>query len=282
MKKLLSAVIGIAACALCATAAAEKMDEYSATFVKERMCPLPKSVELFDAYVSFSKDSAILFSTANPLPETERQTLRDEAKMLFNFSPALKFSTDASCAEIPAEGYRIDIDENGVRIGASGLEGLVHSLKTLRQISELDRADASKRVLAHCKISDAPTLKNRMIHLCLFPELTPDRFEKYLRLAWYYKFNYVVIDGWGAMPLDKHPEFSFDKRIDKKPSNAGLTFAKNTQSRPFRRCKFGGTRRSRRSFRRSTFSKTALPNSPICSSRSAGHTAIRTPKQCRI
>lgn len=226
MKKLLSTAIGIAACALCATAAAEKMDEYSATFVKERMCPLPKSVELFDAYVSFSKDSAILFSTANPLPETDRQTLRDEAKMLFKFSPALKFSTDASCAEIPAEGYRIDIDENGVRIGASGLEGLVHSLKTLRQISELDRADASKRVLAHCKISDAPTLKNRMIHLCLFPELTPDRFEKYLRLAWYYKFNYVVIDGWGAMPLDKHPEFSFDKRIDKKTFKRWIDFCK--------------------------------------------------------
>lgn len=209
-------MIGIFACALSVSVAAEKMDEYSATFVKERMCPMPKSVELFDAYVSFSKDSAILLNSAKPLSESERLTLRDEAKMLFKFSPELKFATSAACAEIPDEGYRIDIDENGVRIGANGFAGLAHSLKTLRQMSELDRADASKRVLAHCKIADAPALKNRMIHLCLFPELTPDRFEKYLRLAWYYKFNYVIIEGWGAMPLDKHPEFSFDKRIAKK------------------------------------------------------------------
>lgn len=232
MRSIFSIVFSVLISCVCAFAQARKLDESAAQFVRERLCPLPQKAEFFDAYYTMSKDSSVLLRCSAELSDGDRRTLADEMQMLFKFLPKMVFKTDASCAPIPEEGYTLRIDGGGIDIGASGVAGLVHSLKTLRQMSELDRLDVFKRVFAHCDIEDAPEIKTRMIHLCLFPDLTADRFEKYLRLAWYYKFNYVIIEGWGTFPLEKHPEFSFEKRVSKSDFKRWIDFCKKYKMTP--------------------------------------------------
>ena len=70
-------------------------------------------------------------------------------------------------------------------------------------------------VFQKARIRDFAALGFRGIHLCIFPETTIEQLEKYVRLASYYKFNYVVIEPWGVFPYKSHPEFAYaDKKID--------------------------------------------------------------------
>ncbi len=203
--------------ALCLSAnAANKMDEYSTTFIKERLCPLPKTIELFDEYYTLAKDSKVCISTKNSLEKSEQEKISALFDFMFKIRPQFVFGKSKKCQDLHDEAYSIKIDQNGIKICANNIKGVIHSLKTLRQMSEIDRFDAKKLVFAYCDIKDAPEISVRMLHLCLFPGITIERFEKYLRMAWYYKFNYVIIENWGTFPLESHKEFAFDNKISKK------------------------------------------------------------------
>lgn len=112
-------------------------------------------------------------------------------------------------ASLKDEAYRIEITAGEVSIAASAPAGVRHAMKTLRQLAESERGSlkCSYHILPSVRIEDEPALGFRGIHLCWFPETPVWEIEKQLRLAAYYKFNYVVIESWGVVKLESHPEF---------------------------------------------------------------------------
>ena len=121
-------------------------------------------------------------------------------------------------AAVAPEGYDVDITAERLRISVSDPAGLRHALATLRQLAEPERNVLRFRhfLLAPGRISDAPALGFRAVHLCWFPESRVEELERSIRLAAFYKFNAVVIEPWGVFPFASHPEFCWpDRKVDR-------------------------------------------------------------------
>ena len=180
-----------------------------------KLCPLPKFVEFKPEYFILQKGGEIKIATQK-LDEKQVDFLESLPKQYWDFNCKLVFTELADAQKLGNEGYSIDIDNNGIVIEANGFFAVHHAFKTLRQMSEKQR-DGNGEVFAHCKIKDSATIALRAIHLCVFPERTLAVLEKYLRMASFYKFNYVFIELFGTFPFKSHPEFCFaNETVDRK------------------------------------------------------------------
>jgi len=123
------------------------------------------------------------------------------------------FSAFYSKDVFPKDGYHIEISASELKISAADSNGLFNALKTLRQLAEAKRGQmlTTEYILPQVRIQDAPATAFRGIHLCWFPETPLFEIEKQIRLAAYYKFNYVVLESWGMIKLKSHPEFCWSE-----------------------------------------------------------------------
>ncbi|MBR5626411.1 MAG: family 20 glycosylhydrolase, partial [Thermoguttaceae bacterium] len=91
-------------------------------------------------------------------------------------------------------------------ITASDLAGFRDSFKTLKQLAETFGVSAttedSRRFIPELEIDDVPRLVFRGLHLCWFPETESTSIERSIRMASYYKFNYIVLEFWGVFPFE--------------------------------------------------------------------------------
>ena len=82
------------------------------------------------------------------------------------------------------------------------------------------------------RIHDYPALAFRGIHICWFPETPSWEIEKLIRLAAHFRYNVVVLESWGVIQLDSHPEFCWKEhavpkteiqRLVKLAASLGIT-----------------------------------------------------------
>ncbi|NLA83561.1 MAG: family 20 glycosylhydrolase [Clostridiales bacterium] len=101
--------------------------------------------------------------------------------------------------DIKSEGYKIDIDDEGVKLKASKKLGLLYAIETLVQL-------CNGKVLIHCKIEDYPYKPIRGFHFGLPPR---EELEFTKRLIRYVlipmRYNILIIEFAGGMRFDKHP-----------------------------------------------------------------------------
>ena len=190
------------------------MEKSQEDFLKSRLSPLPKKSKFFNEFYTLKKDNFITVSTVKKLSDKQKDCLEDALEAYFGFEVDIKNTENINNANLGEEGYRIVIDKSGVRIDAKDYIAVRQSLKTLRQMSEVER-DGTGRVFAYSNVEDYATLSFRGIHLCMFPETSIESLEKSVRLAAYYKFNYVVIEPWGTFPFKSHPFAFQDKQHDR-------------------------------------------------------------------
>jgi len=190
-----------------------------AQIIKARLIPCPKLVTLTDGpVIRIDKHLAVavtLQGEAGPLVKRTAGLF----KTYFGAVPKLTFKAGAS-ALITQDGYRFkSAQASGLAIEASGEGGLLNALKTLRQIAEPERGvdKLSAYFLPEMSVEDAPTLAFRGLHLCWFPENDEAFIERCIRMAAYYKFNYVVLEPWAVFNYTSHPEFVWaEKKVGAK------------------------------------------------------------------
>ncbi len=122
----------------------------------------------------------------------------------------VKVSKAAPAAKLPAgEAYAVRVTSAKVTVSASTVAAFRHAMSTLRQLAETERGVASSHAffLPCVSIADAPAMRFRGLHLCWFPETGYAEIERDLRMAAYYKFSHVVVESWGALKYETHPEF---------------------------------------------------------------------------
>lgn len=215
MKSVLTAImIGSMACiaTLCAAQTTGIDEKYEAT-LRDKLCPQPKEVKFFDGNCLLEKASRVAISTEKTLSENEKQSIKKIFSQYWKFVPEIDFGVKAENGKLGMEGSSVKIGGN-ITIDAVDANAVKQALKTLRQLGESSR-NGDGFVFQNAEIKDFATLKFRGIHLCIFPETTIEQLEKYVRLASYYKFNYVVLEPWGVFPYKSHPEFAYaEKRLD--------------------------------------------------------------------
>ena len=122
-------------------------------------------------------------------------------------SPKVAGGTTGLALQPGDEAYAAEVSADGVKISARTLAGTRWAAYTLRQIAIAKRGTVRTEgmLLPTLKISDAPHLSFRAIHLCWFPEVRPQQIERAIRLAALMKFNYAIIEPWGMYKSEKHP-----------------------------------------------------------------------------
>ena len=131
----------------------------------------------------------------------------------FGFRPQISLEVQLSGlrALCEDEQYSISAEPGEVRVHAATRQGFRHAFHTLRQIAIADRTGLTRQgwIMPGFQISDKPSLKFRGLHICWFPEQDVVDIERTIRLAAYYKFNYVVLENWGVWRSERHPWFGW-------------------------------------------------------------------------
>ena len=105
------------------------------------------------------------------------------------------------------QAYTINVSEKGITLFAKEEDGLSFAVKTLVKIFNLDET-------IDCMfIDDAPMIKMRAIHMCLFnpndgtekDDTSPEVVKKRIELAAIMGYTHLFIEFWGMFPYKKHP-----------------------------------------------------------------------------
>ena len=97
--------------------------------------------------------------------------------------------------------YALQVNEGGIAILARDYGSLVRGFFSLLMKIKWE-AGNDKLFIDEVYELGKYKIKNRMAHLCIFPETELDRLKKYIRLLGALQFTHVVIEIWGCMRYD--------------------------------------------------------------------------------
>ncbi|MDR0869164.1 MAG: beta-N-acetylhexosaminidase [Planctomycetaceae bacterium] len=200
---------------------------------KKRLLPQPQKIE-FTGNADVVLDSTLTVNIELGVGDSSAaQKVKTLFKQFFGTEPKIVVAkTDG----VPAasEAYRISATGKTLTLSAADFAGIRYALYSIRQLAEYnhDSEHLTAYFLPEVKITDAPAMKFRGIHICWFPESRAARIEQAIRLAAYYKMNYAVLECWGTFPSVKHPEIGWEgkkakiediRRLVKTGKELGIT-----------------------------------------------------------
>ena len=213
MKKAFAILLFASACVGLSAAPTAELPANVESALRDRLCPQPKSVEFRRGDFLLDKTAHVQIATVEQLDDAQKAKIKTALKKYWKCEPNVAFSKIAP-KDFGREGYVLKVGDT-LSISAKDAVGVGQGLKTLRQLAEAAR-NGDGYVLPYCDIRDEAALEFRGIHICIFPETTLEQLEKMVRLASYYKFNYIVLEPWGVFPYKSHPEFAYaDKKLDR-------------------------------------------------------------------
>ena len=136
--------------------------------------------------------------------------IEEKSRLWFGVGVAVE-RTGTADAAFGDEGYRLTVESDRMAIEAATLQGVRYALYTLRQVAEPipEGRTLSGWWLPALRVKDAPAMRFRGLHLCAFPELSIGYLEHQIRLAAYYKYNYVVLESWGMFRSERYPFLAY-------------------------------------------------------------------------
>ena len=120
-------------------------------------------------------------------------------------------------AELEEFDYSINIDSDGVCVYAKSERNLIYGFMTLLdRIEAEDVNDATVAILDYAVIKDLPTIRNRMVHFCIFPETELWEIQRFIRLCGALKYTHVVLEFWGTLKYDCMRELAWQSAFTKE------------------------------------------------------------------
>ena len=120
-------------------------------------------------------------------------------------------------AELPVLGdgkeYALRITETGAAIVGRDYGGMMRGFCSLLMKICCRRSDFA---LSPAEEESCYKLKNRMIHICVFPENDPYFIKKLIRLAGICQYTHVVIEFWGMLQYDCLKELAWPQAFSKE------------------------------------------------------------------
>ena len=168
---------------------------------------VPEPVELTyeaDQPVRFDKHVKLVVTCPDPSAAAWVSRMFDE---WYGFVPRVEIVKEAAAGAKGADGYVLSARPDRIVLSGNTLRGVKYALYTLRQAAERESAGRTLKGywLPALDVKDTPALDFRGVHLCWFPENSATFIEHQIRLAAYYKFNYVVLESWGVFKSERHP-----------------------------------------------------------------------------
>ena len=202
------------ACCLAAALAAAmglsaEMEELALDFRRPVIVPEPQKMEYkSDVAVRITPETRFRIACSD---RAAVEWVREKAKLWWNIDITPIPHPSSLIPHPPSsEAYSLSAKPDGVEIAAASLQGVRYAMYSLRQAAERESSGitTANYWLPALEIEDSPALAHRFCHFCWFPELSSQFIERQIRLAAYYKFNYVILEAWGVWKGDKYPIMS--------------------------------------------------------------------------
>lgn len=113
--------------------------------------------------------------------------------------------------------YHVKVDQRTAIVSAVSEKALIDGISMLMQlIIPLDLTEGRESLcIPATDLTGEPSLKVRMIHLCVFPESKLETLEKAVAYAGFMGFTHVVLEFWGMLKYDITPALSWDRAFTK-------------------------------------------------------------------
>ena len=122
---------------------------------------------------------------------------------------------DIEVPEIP-DGceYTALVNEKGVAIVGRDYSSLMRGYFSILMKIEREMGKRELFIDPVCE-NKAYDIKNRMAHLCVFPENTLSEIKKYIRIFAVLQYTHIVIEFWGMIKFDILPSLAWDNAFTK-------------------------------------------------------------------
>ncbi len=113
--------------------------------------------------------------------------------------------------------FTVNITNNGVAIVGEDKNCLMRGFMSfLMTVMTEPPVDGNAVFSAICKqIHGKFAVKNRMVHICIFPETTFVMFRKLVRLSAVLQYTHIIIEFWGTLKYDCMKELSWPSAFEK-------------------------------------------------------------------
>lgn len=189
-----------------------------------QLLPQPQSVELTSGKgINYLELSCILPSNETPIPVLGE--MLDKLPRYLREGKPIRLQLTHQNVPTSPEGYRMEINDKGVRISAKDITGIFYGCQTLEQLME-DSRDFNVPIPA-MQIIDYPAISYRAVHFDVKHHL--DRMEYYYReidkLA-RYKINAIIWELEDKLRYARRPEIGASNAISKQEMQALCRYAK--------------------------------------------------------
>lgn len=112
----------------------------------------------------------------------------------------------------PKSEYALCIDSNGIAISSDSYAGLMRGFFSMLMKIEYNQ---NEFFIKHMSEQGIYKLKNRMIHICVFPENSLYFIKKLIRLSALSQYTHIIIEFWGMLRYDCLKELSWENAFTK-------------------------------------------------------------------
>ncbi len=116
--------------------------------------------------------------------------------------------------------YSLCIDENGIAIQGKDYGGLIRGFMSFLLKIEYDENCIRVK---HWSEQSNYIIKNRMIHICVFPENDLYFIKKLVRLSALCQYTHIVIEFWGMLKYDCLKELAWENAFTKEQAKELIT-----------------------------------------------------------
>ena len=121
------------------------------------------------------------------------------------------------CTQLPTlsdgKEYALTVDEHGIAIVGKDYCGLMHGFMSLLMKIETDETTCKIRFVTE---ESSYKIRNRMLHICVFPENDLYFIKKLVRLAALCQYTHVIIEFWGMLQYDCLQELAWPHAFSKE------------------------------------------------------------------
>lgn len=117
----------------------------------------------------------------------------------------------------PESEYAISVNEQGAAVSGRDFGGLMRGIMVLMmQIEYASLEEGEECFKIGCmNLQSSYRIKNRMIHICVFPENSLNYIKKLVRLIAVCQYTHIVVEFWGTLRYDCLKELSWPNAFTK-------------------------------------------------------------------
>ena len=130
--------------------------------------------------------------------------------------------------------YAISVTENGVAVVGYNYGGLMRGFIALLMKIEYENLNVGNEVLKIPVFEETSNykLKNRMIHICIFPDNDKYYIQKLIRLAGLCQYTHIVLEFWGSLRYDCLKELAWQNAFSKDEAREFIAEARELGMEP--------------------------------------------------